>query len=66
MYKAARRIRYGSAYSRPVYTKVGVLAGCPVAMGLLLLAVGGSGLLLVNAGWSRLLWVVLSCFSQCL
>ena len=39
MYKAARRIRYGSAYSRAVYTKVGVLAGCPIAMGLLLLAV---------------------------
>ena len=39
MYKAARRIRYGNAYSRAVYTKVGVLAGCPVAMGLLLLAI---------------------------
>ena len=39
MYKAERRIRYGNAFSKAVYTKVGVLAGCPVAMGLLLLAV---------------------------
>ena len=38
MYKAARRIRCGSAYSRPVYTNMGVLAGCPIAMAALLLA----------------------------
>ena len=38
MYKAARRIRCGKAFSKPVITDIGVLAGCPIAMGLLLLA----------------------------
>ena len=38
MYTAAKRIRCGSAYSKLVFTKVGVLAGCPIAMVLLLLA----------------------------
>ena len=39
MYKGARRIKCGDALSRPVYTKQGVLAGCPIAMGALCLAV---------------------------
>ena len=39
MYTAERRIRCGKAYSKPVVTKVGVLAGCPLAMGLLLLSI---------------------------
>jgi len=38
MYTAARRIRCGKAFSRPVFTEICVLAGCPIAMGLLLLA----------------------------
>ena len=38
MYTGARRIRCGKAYSKAAHTKVGVLAGCPIAMGLLLLA----------------------------
>ena len=38
MYRAPRRIRCGAAYSQPVLTNMGVLAGCPIAMGLLLLA----------------------------
>jgi len=38
MYTGARRIRCGKAFSKAAYTKVGVLAGCPIAMGLLLLA----------------------------
>ena len=38
MYTGARRIRCGKALSRAAYTKKGVLAGCPIAMGLLLLA----------------------------
>ena len=38
MYKSNRRIRCGSAYSRPVKTNMGVLAGCPIAMVALLLA----------------------------
>ena len=38
MYTGARRIRCGKAYSRAAHTKMGVLAGCPIAMGLLLLA----------------------------
>jgi len=39
MYTAPRRIRYGNAFSKSAYTEIGVLAGCPVAMGLLLLSV---------------------------
>ena len=39
MYTAGRRIRCGKAYSVPVVTKVGVLAGCPLAMGLLLISI---------------------------
>ena len=39
MYKAARRIRCGRALSTAVFSKIGVLAGCPIAMGLLLLSV---------------------------
>ena len=39
MYTGRRRIRCGKAYSKPVCTKVGVLAGCPIAMGLLLLSI---------------------------
>ena len=38
MYRAERRIRCGAAFSRSVRTNMGVLAGCPIAMGLLLLA----------------------------
>ena len=38
MYIGARRIRCGQAYSKPVHTKIGVLSGRPIAMGLLLLA----------------------------
>ena len=39
MYKGARRIKCGDALSRPIYTAQGVLAGCPIAMGALCLAV---------------------------
>ena len=39
MYTAERRIRCGKAFSFPVTTKIGVLAGCPLAMSLLLFAV---------------------------
>ena len=39
MYSAGRRVRCGKAHSEPVKTKIGVLAGCPIAMGLLLLSV---------------------------
>ena len=38
MYRSPRRIRCGMAYSRATRTNRGVLAGCPIAMGLLLLA----------------------------
>ena len=38
MYTGARRIRCGKAFSKAAHTQVGVLAGCPIAMGLLLLA----------------------------
>ena len=38
MYTGARRIRCGKAFSKAAYTKVGVLAGCSIAMGLFLLA----------------------------
>ena len=38
MYRADRRIRCGAAFSRAVRTNMGVLAGCPIAMGALLLA----------------------------
>ena len=37
MYTGSRRIRCGKAYSRAAHTKMGVLAGCPIAMGLVLL-----------------------------
>ena len=36
MYTSPRRIKCGNAYSRAVNTVIGVLAGCPIAMGLLL------------------------------
>ena len=39
IYKGRRRIRCGKAYSKPVCTDMGVLAGCPLAMGLLLLSI---------------------------
>ena len=39
MYTGRRRIKCGKAYSGSVSTKVGVLAGCPIAMGLLLLPI---------------------------
>jgi len=39
MYTGRRRIRCGKAFSKPVCTTVGVLAGCPIAMGLLLLSI---------------------------
>ena len=38
MYKAPRRIRCGNALCRKLWTSIGVLAGCPIAMGALLLA----------------------------
>ena len=38
MYTGARRIRCGKAYSKAAHTNMGVLAGCPIAMGLLVLA----------------------------
>ena len=38
MYTSPRRIKCGDAYSKSATTKIGVLAGCPIAMGLLLLA----------------------------
>ena len=38
MYTGARRVRCGKAYSKAAHTKIGVLAGCPIAMGLSLLA----------------------------
>ena len=37
MYTGSRRIMCGKAYSRAARTKMGVLAGCPIAMGLFLL-----------------------------
>lgn len=39
MYIAERRIRCGSAYSKVVKTVIGLIDGCPIAMGLLLLNV---------------------------
>ena len=38
MYRAGRRIRCGTAYSKEVFTNMGVLAGCPVAMVALMLS----------------------------
>ena len=38
MYQSPRRIRCAAAYSKSTTTTRGVLAGCPIAMGLLLLA----------------------------
>ena len=37
MYKAQRRITCGAAVCSPVWTLIGVLAGCPVAMGAICL-----------------------------
>ena len=39
MYTSPRRIRCGAAMCKPVWTSMGVLAGCPIAMGALCLAV---------------------------
>ena len=39
MYTAPRRIRCGAAVCRPAWTTMDVLAGCPIAMGALCLAV---------------------------
>ena len=39
MYRSARRIKCGDALSLPTFTVQGVLAGCPIAMGALCLAV---------------------------
>ena len=38
MYIAPRKISCGKACSRAVFSKTGVLAGCPIAIGLLLLS----------------------------
>ena len=37
MYTSPRRIRCGAAVCKPVWTSMGVLAGCPIAMGALCL-----------------------------
>ena len=39
MYTSPRRIRCGAAVCKPVWTSMGLLAGCPIAMGALCLAV---------------------------
>ena len=39
MYRAARRIKCGAALCRQIWTDMGVLAGCPIAMGSLCLAI---------------------------
>ena len=39
MYKARRRVRCGKAFSGYAVADVGVLAGCPIAMGALLLSI---------------------------
>ena len=61
MYNGARRIRCGKAFSKAVYTKVGVLAGCPIAMGLLLLA----NLDPVEKFWSDLPQHIISSIVNC-
>ena len=39
MYRGARRIKCGNALSKATFTETGVLAGCPIAMGALCLAI---------------------------
>ena len=39
MYRAARRIKCGDALCQAAFTEQGVLAGCPIAMGALCLAI---------------------------